>query len=452
MIHAGPSWYQHGREIILIALAGAAALGVLTTYYGGTFDVLVGLIHLLVIIAFTRMFIMPPMRRSTSLPMSWLWLGLLVQLAASACMAYLTSSVIIGDAVLYHRMAAELASGSIGVGSLHWYGTPMVAVLASLWYRLFGVSFLGMFFVSGAVSYLAKCLILRSVGPLTNKPRTRLLTAALILWLPSFSAWNGMFGKEPYISLGIAMTLYGVSLSQRSRSRGGVCSLAGVAVTGIIRPHFASIELAALVAAGVLGKGVRHRKTWVPLLVLLLVALIGSSDFKTFVGLDEMGLGEIASRLSMQSASLTKGGGGSATGIGVASGGIRGYLLAVPRSAGVMLLMPYIGQFWDPLHVLVSVETLLMLILILHNARRSLVALVRKRHPFALYCWSFTVLFLLLMSPILAVNVGLMVRQRTALWLVLICALMSHDINSNEPDSNGRLLPGSSDSTPQDSM
>jgi len=452
MIHVGPVWYQHSWGIIPISFVSAAALGVLTTYYGGTYDVLVGLIHLLVVIAFARVFIMPRTSRSMSLPMSWLWLGLLVQLGASACMAYLTSSVMIGDAVLYHRMAVGLASGSIDLGSLRWYGTPMVAILASLWYRLFGVSFLGMFFVSGVVSYLAKCLILRSIGLLTDEPRTRQLTATLILWLPSFSAWNGMLGKEPYISLGIAMTLYGVSLSQRSRVRGGVCSLAGVFVTGVIRPHFAAIELAALVAAGVLERGVRHRKTWVPLLLLLLVLLIGSSDFKTFVGLDEIGLDEIGSRLGMQSASLTKGGGGSATGIGVASGGIRGYLLAVPRSAGAMLLMPYIGQFWDPLHLVVSVETLFMLILILHNARRSLVALVRKRHPFALYCWSFTGLFLLLMSPVLAVNVGLMVRQRTALWLVLICALMSHAINSSEYDSNGRLLADSDYGIPQNSV
>jgi hypothetical protein len=413
--------------VVAVATVVSVVLALLVTYFGGTLDVLVGLTHAALVIILARLLLMPRLHFEVGIPMSWLWLGLLVQLGFSAAMAYLTGSIIGGDATVYHRMAVAIASGTVEVSTLRWYGTPVVAIVAAAWYRLIGVSFLGMYFLAGLTAYAAKCLVIRAASCMTNDSGIPRSVAAAMLWLPSFSLWNGILGKEPYVCLGVAATICGVAALEKYRRYGFMCFLVGVTITGLIRPHFAAIELASLVMAGVMSKEQRRVKLFVPVAMILLVLLVGSDAFQSFTGAGGFGPDDAVSALSSQSAALARGGGGSSTGIAIASKGVVGYLTAIPISAATMLLMPYPGQFREPLQLLASIETLLVFVVILIKAPRSLSGALRDRRLPALYGWSFVGAFVVIMGPVLAVNVGLMARQRTILWLVLAFTLMTSE-------------------------
>lgn len=411
----------YARQPLYLQTAGilvAVGISITAVLVGATEDVVLGLLQLTFLLGICTA-VIARVQRLTRLPLGMLLLGLAGQIVGSTAMSYFVA-VDGGDAIMYYTVANSLVDGTVSLSSLDWYGTDLISILASFWYRLFGSSWLGSFYLSGMLGYWARCIVLVTLVNCVPNERIRTRISLLLLLMPSFWMWHGLFGKEGYTALGIALTLYGVSLLNRRFLRAVTSIIVGVLITGLVRPHFAVLELGALTMAIGLGKGRRARYPTLILVLTTFVIMATSDGFQRFIG-SEVSPVEVADRLVRQNELLSTG--GSASGIQVNSGGIKGYLSLLPYTILSILLFPYPGQFMAPLQILASLETMLVFIVILKMALRSIATALRTRNLTALYAWAFSCAFVATVGINILANIGLMVRQRTFVWLALFVAL-----------------------------
>lgn len=124
----------------------------------------------------------------------------------------------------------------LSVGVFYWLGGPDRLVATFLWAALGGVG-----------------LLLFWLATRDFVPSRKGLYSALVLLLPSLLFWSAGIGKEAFMMLGIGCLVMAFSqLHARGRPLpAALYAVAGVLITGLIRPHVTLILLVAL-AAGTL--------------------------------------------------------------------------------------------------------------------------------------------------------------------------------------------------------
>lgn len=390
------------------------------------------LFHFTLVPLVTLLVVVPWFAGRVRMSASLLVLGYLAHLAGALAMAYLQTTVLPGDAIgAYHPSGEAIALGfldpfeAIDAGRSP-IGSFFVVMATGIWYTLVGVNFYGLFVLSGTASFIAGCLMIYAARLTYGPGRGFRWLCLAALFLPSFLFWNGLYGKEHFVALGTAMTVWGVGLFQRREMRRAAPALAlGLLLTFLVRPHMAVISVLALGGAIALARGRGFGPVFVGAAVLGLFAYLSADFVASYVGLSAFGTEEIAATLSERNAVLQ--GRGSAPGIAVTpGGGIAGLVATLPLAIAAMLAMPFPGQLGSsPFQLFAALETLLVLFFVVRLAPRSLLRLARAREPALAFAWFYVVLFLLILSVPLAANFGIMVRQRVVMWIPLLFALFA---------------------------
>ena len=164
-------------------------------------------------------------------------------------------------------------------------------------------------------------------------------------------------------------------------------------------------------------------QTAVGLALIALMLVAGIKLVSLYVGVESLSVDAFAERMATQSQVMQRG--GSASGIVVASPDIGSFLKTLPVAIAAMLAMPIPGFSAEPIQVVVAVETTGVLFLLLRFGPRAFGRAVREREISVLYCWYHSAMFLFLMSVPLVPNIGLMVRQRTVLWIPLLLGVVA---------------------------
>lgn len=257
----------------------------------------------------------------------------------------------------------------------------------------------------------------------------------IILFLPSFGLWTGIFGKDSWIALGLGMAAFGYSSLLKGGGKGLWHLIGGITITTIIRPHISVAFIAAATASYIVGL-TRNRRTSILLkmeiVVLLLVMFVGlASITQRFLKLEDVSVDTLAEYGEEHSAGNNTG--GSAVDVHVGSG-LTGVLLALPEGIIRILFQPFPWEVRNSTMGLAALENLYILWFMLgHMARlRSLFRRILKE-PYALFSILFALALLLMLS--LTPNLGLLSRQRVQLLPFVFAPLIAADFIRRRPSS-----------------
>jgi hypothetical protein len=280
-------------------------------------------------------------------------------------------------------------------------------------YYLFGINMVGGFLVFGLLAVVGSYFWYRAT--VDAVPRVdRRLYLALVLFAPSVIFWPSSIGKEALMQLGIGTTALATAQLLRHRlARAAVAGFAGGWLLWVVRPHLlALVTLAAgcAYAAGrVRGAGGATRSLMarpIGLLAVVLVMAFTLSQATKFLGMEDLSLSSIEEELD-ENTERTSIGGSEYEHEGNSLNPLR-----LPQGAVTVLLRPFPWETDSPLQLIASLESAVLIGLILARLASLRAALTRARStPFLLYCWILVILYAATFSSI--ANLGLLVRQRS---------------------------------------
>jgi hypothetical protein len=280
-------------------------------------------------------------------------------------------------------------------------------------YYVFGTNMITGFFVFGLLALVGSYLWYRATVSAVPRVDKR-LCLALMFFAPSIAFWPSSIGKESLMQLGVGTVgLATAHVLNHRLARAAVLGFAGGWLLWVVRPHLlALVTLAAggAYAAGrVRGKGGAMRSLMarpVGLLALVLVMAFTVSQATKFLGIEDLSLSSIEEELN-ENTDRTSIGGSE-----YHHGGNSLNPLRLPEGAATVLLRPFPWETQSSLQLLASLESALLVGLIVARLRSLRAALTRARTtPFLLYCWILLILYAATFSSI--ANFGLLVRQRS---------------------------------------
>jgi hypothetical protein len=166
----------------------------------------------------------------------------------------------------------------------------------------------------------------------------------------------------------------------------------------------------------------------VGLLAVMLVLAFTVSQATRFLGMEDLSLSSIEKELDENTERTAQGGSE------FEHGGNSLNPLSLPQGAVTVLLRPFPWETDSGLQVLASLESALLVGLIVVRLPSLRAALTRARStPFLLYCWVLVLLYAATFSSI--ANFGLLVRQRSLVLPALYVLL------SVRPDTTRRRSP-----------
>jgi Uncharacterised nucleotidyltransferase len=280
-------------------------------------------------------------------------------------------------------------------------------------YYVFGTDMVAGFFVFGLLAVVGSYLWYRATADAVPGINRRLYLA-LVLFAPSVVFWPSSIGKESLMQLGIGtVALATAHLLGHRLARAAVLGLAGGWLLWVVRPHLlALVTLAAgcaYVGGRVRGSGGAMRSLMARPAGLLAVALVLAftvSQATRFLGMEDLSLSSIEAELDENTERTSIGGSE------YHHGGNSLNPLRLPEGAVTVLLRPFPWETESSLQLISSVESALLIGLIVARLSSVRAALRRARStPFLLYCWTFVILYAATFSSI--ANFGLLVRQRS---------------------------------------
>jgi hypothetical protein len=345
-------------------------------------------------------------------------------LQVGATMAYYYSGVAV-DAAFFDRSATRIVEQSerLTFSAPNWGNEGLLLVLSGL-YRVTGPSMLLGFVVFALLGLVGKLLFARAMltlRPLLGAPAEFAAVVAVVI--PSFAWWTGAISKESLVILGMGIVFASLLRGQDQPPHlPGI--VVGLATITLVRAHVTLLLAAAvyvylLVAFRLPARRGGRRAGLVALGSIMVVAslVLGA----TYLGSD--GLGGIEDS-RVQLADRTEEGGSTVVSRPVLSP------LDVAPAVAVMLLRPFPWEAFSALTLAQAVEGVLVAIIAfwaLLQGRQ------RRRHPrsganavqvraLRWFALTYTAGFIYAFSAV-AYNLGLVSRQRSQLWFVLLLAL-----------------------------
>ena len=349
----------------------------------------------------------------------FLILGVVVKLVASF-LRYLTLVVGYesrGDSFLYAEYGKKFANGWMGNGIVpeldNWRKTNFIRVFTGWVYFLFGSNTVAGFFIFSMLALVGSYLWYRATVdavPDMNKK----LYLGLVLFAPSIAFWPSSVGKEALMQFGIGVMALGTSFLLRQKLLSGLAiGLAGGWLLWVVRPHLLALVTLAAGCAYVAGR-VRGGKKGVGalsarpigILVIALLMAFAVSQATASLGMEGFSLSSIETELDEVSEQTGQGGSQ------FDSGGNSLSPLNLPEGAVTVLLRPLPYEAGSPFELLASLESMIVLALIIKRFPSVRTAFRRARGtPFLLYCIILLILFAATFSSF--ANFGLLVRQRS---------------------------------------
>lgn len=369
------------------------------------------------------------------------------------------------DASRYHAAGRTLAAG-VRSGTLSPLevaptssDTEFIEQVNGLVYTFVGSSRVGGFLVFAWFSFLGTLLVLRAVLDAVPGLAQRRY-ACLLMFTPSLMYWGSSPGKEAVIGLLLGLTTFGAAalLREHGRRSGAlVACVVGLGLAARIRPHFAAIWAAALVAALVFKfatEVVRTRKhsgrpmrtVAVAMSIAFAVAGFVGISAATLATLDPLGDEGAASSVTDRVGNIFE-----RTETQTSQGGSNFETIAIdnpinwPVAAARTLTRPLLIEARSIASMLPAIEmtALLALLVVSWRRLRNLPTLV-MRQPFLVFVVLAVLMFGVAFSSI--GNLGILVRQRSLvlpLMLVLWCVppWRAPSTTSRVAERSGSIMP-----------
>lgn len=334
------------------------------------------------------------------------------------------------DAIAYHIKGLEAAT-AIRAGAwdrLRWeFGTPAFVIWTGLLYAPFGGNLTALYFVSMFVG-LGAAISLYKAFALFGAPRQTRVYGLMMFFLPSYSMWTSIHGKDSWVGLGLGLSAHGYGLWLRGKAAKGVARLAaGMLVILVFRPHIAFLVAVAFLVSQVLFYGTAKAASWVQgtlTLVVLAAMLLGVGHLaKGFVGLQEVSVGAALARNDVGARGNAYG--GSAVEYRPALS-VTEVIRGLPAGIVKVLFRPFLWEAHNFNAALAAVENAW---LVLFSLRRlgSLGRLVKHliRQPYWTFSTALAIELVLVYSS--TTNLGLLSRMRAQLLPFFLVPLVGFE-------------------------
>jgi len=359
------------------------------------------------------------------------WIATLLPLAFVAKMAgavarYLMVTVLygVGDSYGYYDRAIELVhtwrSFSVPEGTWGGAGTRFIDVLTSFLFLPSIPTFLFGFFMFATLAFIGTILFYLAFRRWFTDPKHLLLYAGFVFFMPSLLFWPSSIGKDAIMVFSLGIAAYGgARVLEGSYLRGAAIATPGLLLAVGVRPHVASLFVAAIVFALLLARQPLKNSGWfarmialgIALAILSFVAITASENLKidtTSEGFDDF-LAEMEQRTAQ--------GGAAVEGSPVASP------LDLPEATLRVLFRPLPYEAGNPPALASAVESVILLIVLIARLPTIAKNIVRVRfHPYMLFVTLYTVGFIIAFSTI--VNLGILARQRAQVLPFLLAMLV----------------------------
>lgn len=245
------------------------------------------------------------------------------------------------------------------------------------------------------------------------------------------------------MQLGIGTVALATAHLLRHRlAKAAILGLAGGWLLWVVRPHLVALVALAAGCAYAAGRvrsaGGATRSLLARPVGLLAVALVMAftvSQATRFLGMEDLSLSSIERELDENTERTSQGGSE------FEHGGNSLNPLRLPEGAVTVLLRPFPWETDSHLQLLSSLESALLVGIIVARLASLRAALTRARStPFLLYCWVLVILYAATFSSI--ANFGLLVRQRSLVLpaLYVLIAVRPDTTRSRSPDTASRRL------------
>jgi hypothetical protein len=313
-------------------------------------------------------------------------------------------------------------------------------IITGLIYTPFGGEIYGMLFFSAVLGFCGCLYFCLAFSLWTNQTQTRNY-ARIVLFLPSFALWTGIFGKDSWIALGLGLAAYGYSAKLKGLNTGLVHLIVGLGITTVVRPHISVTFAVAMVVAYFWGL-TRRRRVSILTKIQMVVMLVGMLIFLAVVAQKFLGIQDVsADTLEAYGAARANNNalGGSAVEVGAVHS-VNGLILQFPRAIVRELFEPFPWEVHNFTLGLAAAENLFLIWFVFGHAKR-LRRLFHEviREPYVLF--SFILAGGLLVIFSLTPNLGLLSRERAQLLPFVFAPLVAAEAVRRR--NSGAIFPGS---------
>lgn len=420
--------------IVLIGMGVLAVIGFVYSMLTGSYGLFVAELIAGILIAATL-----PLARHAARLEQWPGLGWLVMFG----MVVRLGGAIVRYAVaygFYGGVADASTYTTVANSSYHhfrhfniwWPNTGvyhgLVPWLDTVVYAIAGPTELGSFFLCAWINFLGSYYFYRAfrIGYPAGDSRRY---ALIIFFLPSLIYWPSSLGKESWMILAIGLATYGMARAFAYRVGGYVCLCLGIGAMLLVRPHLALIFLPAAFLALVVRRkrstGGRPLGRILGVVVLVVASLVVVGKAKSYFGVTSLDVQTVTQTLNTTRTQTAE---GNSTFHPPNAQSPIGFPVAVLT----VLFRPFPFEAHGLTVIVSSLEGLVMLGLTVVSWRR-----LRRlpgqlwRHPYILFCFVYTALFVLAFSNFS--NFGILARERVQV-LPLYMALLCVPLEYREPD------------------
>jgi hypothetical protein len=351
------------------------------------------------------------------------------------------------DAIRYHFEGQEIANlVRAGLwGQIYWtLGTRAMSNIVGLFYVPFGSNLYAMYLISALIGIAAVLYFFRAFA-LFQPTRSAKAYALLLFFLPSFSVWSCILGKDSLAALGLALISYGYAIWLKGcHGRAMAHIVVGLVVVGVVRPHMALIGLIGAFLVEIICRGAAVRGTVLGKIIRVVAVsamlyLLGPLT-QDFVGLDENTATAALGRMDIS----TQGNqyGGSAVETPTISTPLQ-MALFFPSGVVRVLFRPFPWEANNFNAALAALENLFIAYLVLRRLRHlpGLFVGIRGR-PYSCYCLIVAFELLVILGP--TPNLGLLSRERTQLLPFFFAFLLTgHSMPQSRRRFGNVWAPGS---------
>lgn len=309
-------------------------------------------------------------------------------------------------------------------------GTENVSVFVGYIYAVIGRTMVGIWILQGFMGLLASWLYFKSARLIA--PQIKWIRYTLLFY-PSFIFWTTLMGKDPFVSLGIALGVYGIiSICIEGKIASRIIMMAtGVYLCALFRPHLVLIQTPALLAGLLflfLQKQNPAQRRRIPKpafrLVVILGIIAGIAVWPALmnigmrkIGLEKFELEEVVERAGEYRESNPAYSGGSGTGLqGYES--FTDFIRKLPESFAVLFFRPLLFEahnlaaFLSALETAIFVAFFIWFLVKMFRYRRKTSSVLRLSVPISRFLIVWIILWALMFLNYTA-NLGTMVRHRT---------------------------------------
>jgi len=319
------------------------------------------------------------------------------------------------------RISRNLLSGDFAeITPQFQTGTPFAEFYSGILQTITGPTLSGEFMAYGILAFVGSYFFYKAAKiavPLSNLK----LYAILIFFWPTLVYWSNGIGKDALMALFMGLTAYGAATTfPEIRGKGLVLLTSGLLGVFTIRPHIATLLVAALVVALVLGYRGEFARKPLKFLAAILI-LIGIASFIIprgfeFTGVQEVSLDAIVARIERQQGFSRGGSAFTPPSITAPS--------EIPLMIATVLVRPFPWEAHNVQAMVQAAEGILLLTLILWRIRSlGSAILAAKSVPFLLFAIVFIVLFIPVFAGI--ANFGTLARER-AMVLPFLFMLLAY--------------------------